>query len=125
MQAVCQTILIISKGKLVACDTAENLERLFAGTAAVELTVEAGEETAQGLLAGLGHVTALYTEPMEGGRCGIRLETDTSDGEGICRECFHIFSRAGLPILRMDTTRASLEDIFIELTGDRKEAEEA
>lgn len=125
VQAVCQTILIISKGKLVACDTAENLERLFAGTAAVELTVEAGEETAQGLLAGLGHVTALYTEPMEGGRCGIRLETDTSDGEGICRECFHIFSRAGLPILRMDTTRASLEDIFIELTGDRKEAEEA
>lgn len=125
VQAVCQTILIISKGKLVACDTAENLERLFAGTAAVELTVEAGAETAQGLLAGLGHVTALHAEPMEGGRCGIRLETDTSDGEGICRECFHIFSRAGLPILRMDTTRASLEDIFIELTGDRKEAEEA
>ena len=31
VQAVCDSILIISKGKLVACDTAENLDRLFAG----------------------------------------------------------------------------------------------
>ena len=43
VQAVCQTILIISKGHLVACDTPENLERLFSGSAAVDLTVEAGE----------------------------------------------------------------------------------
>ena len=41
VQAVCQTILIISKGHLVACDTPENLERLFSGSAAVDLTVEA------------------------------------------------------------------------------------
>ena len=40
VQAVCQTILIISQGKLVACDTPENLEKLFAGTTTVELTVE-------------------------------------------------------------------------------------
>ena len=43
VQAVCQTILIISQGKLVACDTPENLEKLFAGTTTVELTVEASE----------------------------------------------------------------------------------
>ena len=52
VQAVCQTILIISKGKLVACDTPENLERLFAGTASVELTAEAGEEEAVCLRSG-------------------------------------------------------------------------
>ena len=39
VQAVCQTILIISQGKLVACDTPQNLEKLFAGTTTVELTV--------------------------------------------------------------------------------------
>ena len=43
VQQVCTTILILSKGKLVACDTPENLERLFAGKSTVELTVEAGE----------------------------------------------------------------------------------
>lgn len=41
VQAVCQTILILSKGRLVACDTPENLEKRFAGTTTVELTAEA------------------------------------------------------------------------------------
>ena len=50
VQAVCQTILIISKGKLVACDTPENLERLFAGTTTVELKTEAGEKEAEEIL---------------------------------------------------------------------------
>ena len=40
VQQVCTTILILSKGKLVACDTPENLERLFAGKSTVELTAE-------------------------------------------------------------------------------------
>lgn len=44
VQQVCTTILILSKGKLVACDTPENLERLFAGKSTVELTVEAAEK---------------------------------------------------------------------------------
>ena len=38
VQAVCQTILIISKVRLVACDTPENLEQLFAGTTTVRFT---------------------------------------------------------------------------------------
>ena len=97
VQAVCQTVLIISKGKLVACDTPENLEKLFAGSTTVELTVEAPADKAARLLGGLEH--------------------------GICRECFRIFSREDLPILRMGASRASLEDIFIELTGQGKEGE--
>lgn len=48
VQAVCRTILIISKGKLVACDTPENLERLFAGTTTVDLTAEATERGGAG-----------------------------------------------------------------------------
>ncbi len=123
MQAVCQTILIISKGRLVACDTAQNLERLFAGTSSVELTVEAPAGRAQELLSGLAGVSALRTQPLGEDRCGVTLETDEPDTDGLCRECFRIFSREGLPILRMDTSRASLEDIFVELTGERKEAE--
>ena len=36
--------LILSKGRLVACDTPENLEKRFAGTTTVELTAEATAE---------------------------------------------------------------------------------
>ena len=76
MQAVCQTILIISKGRLVACDTAQNLERLFAGTSSVELTVEAPAGRAQELLSGLAGVSALRTQPLGEDRCGVTLDGD-------------------------------------------------
>ena len=75
VQAVCQTILIISKGKLVACDTPEKLERLFAGTTTVELTVEAEPEEAVRLLSPLALVSGMCTEPLDGGRCAVTLET--------------------------------------------------
>lgn len=117
VQAVCQTILIISKGRLVACDTPENLERLFAGSTTVELTAEAPADEATRLLSPLAHITGLHSEPLEGGRCRVTLDTDSPDGDEVCREAFFAFSRAGKPILRMSTARASLEDIFIELTS--------
>ena len=59
VRAVCQTILILSKGRLVACDTPENLERRFAGAATVELTAEAGQEEVRRLLAVLPGIVRL------------------------------------------------------------------
>ena len=115
VQAVCQTILIISKGHLVACDTPENLERLFSGSAAVELTVEAGEAQTREILAPLDHIRSVDVRPEGADRCQVTLETDGD--EEVCRAVFFAFSRAGRAILRMTDAKASLEDIFIELTS--------
>ena len=115
VQAVCQTILIISKGHLAACDTPENLERLFSGTAAVELTAEAGEAQVREILAPLDHIRSMDIRPDGADRCQVTLETDGN--EGVCRAVFFAFSRAGRAILRMTDAKASLEDIFIELTS--------
>ena len=117
VQTVCQTILILSKGKLVACDTAENLERLFAGTASVELRCEAEEGEVWRLLTSLPHVTRLEVQPDGGSCCRVRIDTDADAGDQLCRAVFFAFSRAGRPILRMATVKASLEDIFLELTA--------
>ena len=115
VQAVCQTILIISKGHLVACDTPENLERLFSGSAAVDLTVEAGEAQTREILAPLDHIRSVDVRPEGTDRCQVTLETDGD--EEVCRAVFFAFSRAGRAILRMTDAKASLEDIFIELTS--------
>ena len=115
VQAVCQTILIISKGHLVACDTPENLERLFSGSAAVDLTVEAGEAQTREILAPLDHIRSVDVRPEGADRCQVTLETDGD--EGVCWAVFFAFSRAGRAILRMTDAKASLEDIFIELTS--------
>ena len=117
VQAVCQTVLIISQGKLVACDTPENLERLFAGSACVEITAEAAEEQVRQLLSPISAITRLEITEAGRGRCSARLTGAPQDGDGICRGVFFAFSRAGLPLLRLNMAKASLEDIFLELTG--------
>ena len=117
VQAVCQTVLIISRGKLVACDTPDNLERLFAGSASVEITAEACEEQVRQLLAPISAITQLEIVGKGEGRCDARLTGAPQDGDDICRGVFFAFSRAGLPLLRLNMARASLEDIFLELTG--------
>ncbi|MGN1004495.1 MAG: ABC transporter ATP-binding protein [Oscillospiraceae bacterium] len=125
VQAVCQTILIISKGKLVACDTPENLEKLFAGTATVELTVEAAAEEVKEIIGTLDHVAGLRYKKSGEGQCAVTLDTDSDNSDAVCRKLFFAFSRAQRPILRMNTAKASLEDIFMELTSAQEKEREA
>lgn len=117
VQAVCQTIMIIAKGKLVACDTPENLERLFAGTTTVELTAEASEDECRVILSALCKKGQLKIRAIEAGRCELWLEMETGDGEAVCRDIFFAFARAQRPILKMSMAKASLEEIFLELTA--------
>ncbi len=125
VQAVCQTILIISKGRLVACDTPQNLERLFAGTTNLELTVEAKKKEIEELLSPLQYVTVLEIDENQAGRCDVRIETNRNDDDSVCRDIFFLFSRAERAILRMTMAKISLEDIFIELTESEVEKDES
>ena len=123
VQAVCQTILIISKGKLVACDTPENLEKLFAGTSTVELTAEATPEEALEILSTVPGITDAQITEADG-VVRIRLESGRAADSSLCRELFFAFSDAKRAILHMTEARASLEDIFIELTETPKGGEQ-
>ena len=120
VQQVCTTILILSKGKLVACDTPENLERLFAGKSTVELTVEAAEKEIPGILSGVSHIVNRTARRRQDGACDVTLELDIPAENEVCREIFFAFSKAGKAILRMTAGKASLEDIFMELTDSGK-----
>ena len=120
VQQVCTTILILSKGKLVACDTPENLERLFAGKSTVELTAEAAEGEIPGILSGVSHIVNLTAKARQDGACDVTLELDVPAEKEVCRDIFFAFSRSGKAILRMTAGKASLEDIFMELTDSGK-----
>lgn len=122
VQAVCQTILIISKGKLVACDTPDNLERLFAGTTTVDLKAEATYEETETILSSIQNLTKKELH-SDGNITHIRLEMANIDEQVACRNIFFAFCDARKPILELHVARASLEDIFIELTQSAGEEE--
>ena len=120
VQAVCQTILIISKGKLVACDSPENLERLFAGTATVELVTEAEEAEIPAILAQVPQVCGSSVQRRKDD-CLVRVELEGHEDKAACRALFFAFAGANRAITQMSVAKASLEDIFLELTQEEKE----
>lgn len=114
VQAICDHIMILSNGRLVASDTAENLTRLFAGTTTLRLEVCADEARAREEIDGIENVEAASYAPGEANTTRITL---TPRAECDIREAlFRRFAAADLPILEMTRERASLEDVFLELT---------
>lgn len=81
VQAVCGTILIISKGRLAACDTPENLERLFAGAASVELEAECTREEAAGILSSVPGAVINSISEADGGVCRMRIDAGQDGAE--------------------------------------------
>jgi ABC-2 type transport system ATP-binding protein len=117
VQAICDTILIISKGRLVACDTPENLEKLFTGAIRIELEVEASEPMAKQLADSMDFIDS-YTLNTAGNNIqSLSLNSEKGSELEVCRNIFKACCCAGIPILKMIHEKANLEDVFIELTA--------
>lgn len=114
VREVCDYILIISKGKLVASDTPENLELLRNGASSLELEVKAAPETARAILSTIDDIDAMEMHSENENLTRVKLET--KNGADIRGAIFYAFAEEKCPLLEMKTAKASLEDIFMELT---------
>ena len=114
VREVCDYILIISKGKLVASDTPENLELLRNGASSLELEVKAAQETARAILSTIDDIDAMEMHSENENLTRVKLET--KNGADIREAIFYAFAEEKCPLLEMKTAKASLEDIFMELT---------
>ena len=118
VQSICESVLIIAHGKLVAFDTPQNLEKMLTAAGRMTLCAEATPDQVQGLLAGVSQVTGCQAREDEAaGGCRAEL-TLQGDANAAARAIFLAFAKAGRPILQMTPVRADLENIFIELTED-------
>ena len=120
VQTVCDSILILSRGKLVACDTPDNLERLLTGGTALELEADTQPERLEKLLGNLPGVTGLTVGETAGKHAWARLETGKENLETLSKAVFFRLCEEKLPLLRLTPAKASLEDIFLELTGGKE-----
>lgn len=114
VREVCDYILIISKGKLVASDTPENLELLRNGASSLELEVKAAPETVRAILSTIDDINTMEMHIENENLTRVKLET--KNGADIREAVFYAFAEEKCPLLEMKTAKASLEDIFMELT---------
>jgi ABC-2 type transport system ATP-binding protein len=126
VSAVCDHIMIIDKGKLIASDTPENLERQMAVASGMELLIKGAREEVETTLNAISQVdTVKVLESGEEGICKALVGFGSGEDEGeedVRERIFFAFADKRLPILSMQSQKASLEDVFLELTKDGESA---
>ena len=116
VQTVCEKVLIISKGKLVAFDAPKNLEKLMLSSTAVTFEVEANKKDVEKIMVEAEGIKDYYIK-QEDDVCAVNANLeDNQDSKIACGKLTMLFASKGLPIFEMKTKKANLEDVFLELT---------
>ena len=114
VREVCDHILIISKGKLVASDTPENLERLLGEHNVVEIEAEASPSDIRLVLKNVPGIEKI--DIKENGEETSTAFIHEKKGEDVRLSVFRAFASAGIPLLTLKASGTTLEDVFMELT---------
>ena len=123
VQAICESVLIIAHGKLVAFDTPQNLENRLTSGGRLTLSADCSAEALHRILAAVPAVYDCRLLTAEEGRCKAQLEI-TGDAAEACRALFFAFAKAETAILQLTPEKADLENIFIELTDAQPDGKE-
>ena len=116
VQAICDQILIISKGKLVAYDTAANLEKQLLAPSEIRLTTDASADELRHILTKVPAISRLRMEKGNSKWTVARISTDRSDIYELSGAIYKAFTTSDKMILEMALKKGTLEDVFIELT---------
>ena len=122
ISAVCDKILIINKGELVAEGTPEELSEMAQSSQEVNLRVKGNKSEVEKILNSMNHVHRQeFSLSEEEGTVDVRVFAVKE--KDIREELFRTFAAKGMAILSMQAYTKSLEDIFLQVTeGDQKHA---
>lgn len=123
VQAVCEKIVIISKGELVAFDEPENLEKLLLSSNEIRFITEADMEEVTEIVSKLEGITEWGTQAADNDLIEIEAKLNAENTYEISRKLFFAFAKREKAILEMSVKKASLEEVFIELTEEASETD--
>jgi ABC-2 type transport system ATP-binding protein len=112
----CHRVVIISKGRVVAIDTPDNLTARLRGAETMFLQVAGAEEPLTTALSGVGGVTRVAVTNRHDGY--VDLEVDSERGVDVRRELAAAVVSRGWGLLELRPVRMGLEDIFLKLTEE-------
>jgi ABC-2 type transport system ATP-binding protein len=112
----CHRVVIISKGKVVAEDTPENLTTRLHGGETMHLQVHAPGVDVGPILSAVPGVTRVTTEAGDNGL--ISVDVDSEQGRDVRRELAALVVNSGWGLLELRPMRMSLEDVFLKLASE-------
>lgn len=114
-QQVCDRVMIINKGHIVAEDTPEHLQTRVTGAQRVALRVQGDEDGLSEVVEGVPGVIRVI-KSLEGG-----VEFETQAGQDVRPEVARAVVSKGFDLLELKPLGVSLEEIFLQLTRDEPE----
>ena len=121
VQTICEKILIISKGKLIAFDRPENLEKQLLTPNEIVVTAQASSDQIQEILSQVKDISECNFENEEQGRTTVQIKTEQEDIYAVSSSIFFAFDDKKVTLLEMALKKGSLEEVFIELTEKNEE----
>jgi ABC-2 type transport system ATP-binding protein len=122
VSAVCERVVIISNGKIVAVDTPENLSKGFGTASRLSVTIAGPKSSIEGHVKNIYGVKYIETN-VEKEKDIINYIIESDKNIDIRRPLFFAMAKAGYPILELKSMDMTLEDIFLSVTTEEKEVE--
>mgnify|MGYP002624736107 CR=1 FL=1 len=125
IQAICEKVLIIYKGKLVAFDDIENLSKTMHSGSEIEIMTDANADDASKLIENIDSIESYQFKGQVEGFSSFIISSNNDKPYEICQELFKSFAYSGMTLVKLNLIQTTLEDIFIELTSDEEDLAEA
>jgi ABC-2 type transport system ATP-binding protein len=119
VRAVCQRVLILHRGRVLAEDSPDGLARHLQGTRRLAVRARAPREELERTLLALEGVVHVASEE-EGPEPLFQVEAEPD--RDVREPLFHALAGAGWPILELRPSDASLEEVFLQLTTEEGKA---
>ena len=121
VQAICDKVLIIYKGKLVAFDTPDNLGKISSHGSAIEIGADISLDMAKEILSSLNGIVSYENIESSDDQNLFKVHVENRDLTEISKEIFKAFAEKDIPLYKLNPVKTNLEDIFLELTSDSEE----
>lgn len=121
---VCDHVMILSNGKLVADDSLEHLQKRCEGANLLHLTVRGNESAINEILRSTVGIKNFRVQNSQLDEEAVDITIEVAEHTDIREQMFYSFAQAHCPVIRMDNDRLTLEEIFLELTRTQEVAVE-
>lgn len=124
VQAICDQILMIAGGKLVAMGTPEVLRSQLVSANEIIVTTDAPENALGALLETVSDISQVVIVSADESKTTAHLKTENAQLYQISAEVFRSFAQSEYVLYELQVKRGSLEEVFIELTEGKVTSEE-
>jgi ABC-2 type transport system ATP-binding protein len=120
VSAVCERVVIINNGKIVAVDTPDNLSKGFDTASKLSVTIAGPKSSIEGYVRDIYGVKYIEVN-IEKEKDVFNYIIESDKNIDIRKPLFFAMAKAGYPIIELRSMDMNLEDIFLSVTTQETE----